>query len=231
MKLSEPLRDVFTSSKVITLDFDHIAEDIPDYENIQLFFEQTIRNGLNPRLPEQRQAFNDRLLQRSGYKYLIGQYGEDRKSMLADTRAGKDGRTIHMAIDIFSSQLDPVYSPCDGNIVRSDCEEGFGEFGNYLIIEPAERNPENNLYIFLGHLSVDKAPVGPVDEGQHIANLGDYIGNENGGWSRHTHLQILKILPEEGFAPDGYVTRDDFARAQEIFPNPLEYFEGWQIDS
>lgn len=198
MNLREPLPELFTQSRIITLDFSKIPKNTPDDENIEMYFQDMAKQGKNPRLPQNRQAFNDRLLKKTGVKYLVGQYAEDRVAMLADTPAGAEDRTIHMALDIFASDLEVVKSPCDGVIVRSDYEAGFGEYGNYLIIQPDNQD----YYIFLGHLAADRHQLGRVTQGKVVGHLGDYADNENGGWSRHpilwpaklTYLRLFSII-------------------------------------
>lgn len=225
MLLSEPLPELITRSKVVLLDFSQITAAVPQYENIQSFFETTIEKGDNPRLPNNRQDFNNKMLKETGARYLVGRYGEDRIAMLADTPAGKEGRTVHLAVDIFSKDLEPVMAPADGTVVRSNYEEGFGEYGNYLILQPDKAD----YYIFFGHLAGDRIKPGPVKKGQVIAHLGDYINNENGGWSRHLHLQILTKLPPDGETPAGYSSKDDLEHNQELFPNPMSYFPEWKL--
>jgi len=222
---SAPLKDLFTSSKGLVLDFTKIDSKTPDDENFEKIFQEYSDNNLNPRLPENRQEINNSLIESSGHRYLIGRYGEDRTAMLTDTSAGKAGRVMHMAIDVFSKDLETVFSPCDGEIVRSDYEEGFGEYGNYIIIKPDVKD----FYIFLGHLSWVRPREMRVTKGQAIARLGDYIDNENGGWSRHLHIQILTELPEDSVTPDGYSSKKDFGKNSTTFPNPLDYFPEWQL--
>lgn len=223
--LSEPLEELFTRSRKIILDFSELTDVLPRDQNIEQYFKKSLASGVNPRLPENRQRFNNTVLARTGSRYLIGGYGEDRIAMLADTPAGKQGRTIHMAIDIFSKDIEPVYAPCDGEIIRSDYEEGFGEYGNYIFFKPNERD----FYVFFGHLSADKIGTGSVKKGQVIAQLGDYTDNENGGWSRHLHLQIVTQLPLEGKTPDGYSTKEEFEANAKIYPDPMDYFLEWKI--
>lgn len=220
-----PLKNLFESSKKLVLDFSKIDATTPDIENFQKIFDKYFQKDINPRTPQNRQQINNALIRDSGYRYLIGQYGEDRTAMLADTAAGKEGRVMHMAIDVFAIDLEPVYSPCDGYIVRSDYEEGFGEYGNYLILQPENED----FYIFFGHLSWDKPAPGKISRGQKIAQLGDYIDNENGGWSRHLHIQILTELPKEGSTPNGYSTKKDYLRNAKKYPDPQKYFPGWKI--
>lgn len=221
----EPLPQLFARSKILILDFTQISSSTPKEENIRHYFENCLRNNINPRLPENRQKFNDQLLTQSGYRYLIGRYGEDRVAMLHDTPAGKFGRTIHMAIDIFSKDLEPVIAPFSGEIVRSDYEDGFGEYGNYLVLKPESEN----FYVFFGHLAKDRTGIGRMRAGQIIAHLGDYPNNENGGWSRHLHLQILKRMPPNSQTPIGYSSSEDFSVNSELYPNPLDYFPQWRL--
>jgi hypothetical protein len=225
MLLMEPLPELFTRSKILILDFAQITANIPDDENIQKFFDATSRQGINARLPQNRQTFNDRLIDHSGYRYLIGRYGEDRVAMLADTPAGKAGRTIHLAIDIFCQNLETVSAPCNGEIVVSSYESGFGEYGYYIIIKP----DDGDYFLFLGHLAKDRRGLGRVSAGTVVGQLGDYIDNENGGWSRHLHLQVLKELPPKGTTPAGYSTKEDFDANAKRYPNPLDYFPQWRL--
>lgn len=222
---STPLEELYNSSKKIVLDFSKIDDSMPNSENFEKIFDDYKLKNLNPRLPKNRQHINDKIIEHSGFRYLIGQYGEDRTVMLADTPAGKAGRVMHMAVDIFSKNLETIFSPCDGTIIRSDYEEGFGEYGNYIIIQPAN----HDFYIFFGHLSWDRAKTGKIFQGQKIAQLGDYQDNENGGWSRHLHIQILKDLPNEGLTPDGYSTKIEFKQNLEKYPDPLKFFPEWKM--
>lgn len=222
---SEPMPQLFSKSKIIILDFTEITNETPKQENIKLFFKEMINRGHNPRLPENRQKFNDEMLEKSNCRYLVGRYGEDRKSMLTDTKAGKEGRTIHVALDIFSRDLEPVMAPYEGEIITSDYEEGFGEYGNYLIFKPDQKD----YCIFFGHLAGDRLPIGRVKANQTIAHLGDFLDNENGGWSRHLHLQILKNPMPDGSTPPGYSTKEDFEKLSLAYPDPMNYFPAWNL--
>lgn len=222
---AEPLEGLYNSSKRLVLDFTKINSDITVNENFEKIFQEYKTKNLNPRKPENRQSINNKLIDETGFRYLIGQYGENRMAMLADTPAGKEGRVIHMAIDVFSKNLEPVFSPCDGEIVTSSYEPGFGEYGNYIIIRP----DDSDFYFFFGHLSFKRPHIGRVSRGQQIAHLGDYFENENGGWSRHLHIQMLTRLPEDDATPDGYSSRDRFGDNSKIYPNPLDYFPEWQL--
>lgn len=68
-----------------------------------------------------------------------------------------------------------------------------------------------------------------ISQGQKIAHLGDYQDNENGGWSRPLHIQILKELPDEGTTPDGYSTKQELKQNLEKYPDPLKLFPEWKL--
>ena len=226
MTFTEPLAQLFTRSKLMILDFSEIPADAPDAENIRLFFEDCERRGLNPREPQNRQQFNNRMLAESGARYLVSRYAEDRSAMLTGSQIAREGRTLHMGIDIFSKNLEPVFAPCDGEIVRTGFEDEDHSYGHYLIIKPAEFS---GVYLFMGHLSSELPSAGPVTAGQRIATLGDYHQHENGGWSRHLHLQFIRELPPEGETPNGYSTKAAFAENSQRFPSAFDLFPAWQL--
>ena len=223
--LREPLEDLFIRSKTLILDFAQIPNDAPKTENIKIFFEACAKEGTDPRLPQNRQRFNDRLLAATGKRYLVSRYAEDRSAMLLGSHIAKEGRVLHLGIDIFSKDLERVYAPCDGKIVRTGKEIEPHGYGYYVILQP---NHIDGIYFFLGHLSKDLPPLGSVQAGQPIARLGDFRDTENGGWSRHLHLQVLTVLPPEGQTPPGYATKTTIARLGQLYPDPLPYFPNWR---
>ncbi len=225
MNYLAPLTDMFTKSKLMILDFARIPADLPDDENIQLFFDEQTNQGNNPRLPEHRQVFNNDMLSATNARYLVSQYGEDRSATLAGSVIAKESRTLHMGVDIFSKDLETVYAPCDGEIIRAAYEEQDHGYGHYVIFKPNEAD----FYFFFGHLSKDLPALAAVKAGQPIASLGDYHEQENGGWTRHLHLQICKDLPAESETPIGYSTKDSFAENSQKFPNPFDYFPEWKV--
>lgn len=221
-----PLEGLFESSRLMILDFSEIPPRLRPEENIRQYFEDCSSRGINPRLPEHRQAFNDHMLEACNVRYLVSRYGEDRRAMLVGSQIAAEGRTIHMGIDIFSRDLEPVFAPCDGEIVLTGVEPEPHSYGNYLAFRPTG---QRNLYFFMGHLSRELPALGPVNAGQQIAQLGDYHNNENGGWSRHLHLQVIRELPAPGTTPDGYSTRERFDASNTAFPDPMPLFPNWQI--
>lgn len=220
--MREPLQDLYTNSRLLILDFSQIPASTPSDESIEHFFTQAAAHGKNPRQPQYRQAFNNRLLQKTGNRYLISRYGEDRLSMLQGSSIAQEGRTIHLGVDIFSQELETIYAPCKGIVVRSGHEPEDHSFGYYVIIQPDHLL---DTYVFLGHLAKNVPAQGTrVTAGESIAQLGDFAHNENGGWSRHLHLQMLGQLPPKGQAPIGYSSATDFALNVQRYPDPRDYF-------
>ena len=74
--------------------------------------------------------------------------------------------------------------------------------------------------MFLGHLSKNLPHLGKVDKGQLIARLGDYVGEENGGWSRHLHVQLLQDLPESASSIQGYSSKESLKENLIKYPDP-----------
>lgn len=223
--MNEFMEGLFSNSTQIVLDFRNISKETPDELNIEKYFEQCTDNNINPRLPENRQAFNDLAIDSTRSRYLIGGYAENRVSMLGDTEIGRQGRTYHLGVDIFSKELELIYTPCDGVIVESGYEPGFGSYGNFIVFKP---NNLTNTWLFFGHLSKDTPKNTSFQAKDPIARLGDYIDNENGGWSRHLHLQVLnEYVP--GVTPIGYSTYENLLLNKNRFPNPLGLFPGWSI--
>lgn len=225
MKYLEPMTGMFSESKLMILDFAHIPADLPDTENIQHFFAAQTAVGNNPRLPEHRQVFNNDMLKATGARYLVSQYGEDRSAMLAGSGIAKEGRTLHMGIDIFSKDLEVVYAPSNGEIVRADYEQQDHGYGHYVMFKPDGAD----VYFFFGHLSKDLPTLGRVKAGQAIATLGDFHSQENGGWTRHLHLQVCTELPAKGDTPIGYSTKEAFEQNSKRFPNPFAFFPDWRV--
>lgn len=225
MPLHEPMPEMYERSRLLVLDFSKIPDDLPHTEDMAAFFEECRQKDINPILPENRQDFNKRMLAATGARYLVSLYGEDRTAMLAGTHLAEQGRVIHLGMDIFSADQEPVLAPADGKVVRAAYEEEEHGYGNYVIFKPDQLN----LYIFMGHLATGHVEPGEFQAGDQLGRLGDYVNNENGGWSRHMHLQLATELPPEGQTPPGYSRPADFAYISQVYPSPLTVFKEWNI--
>jgi murein DD-endopeptidase MepM/ murein hydrolase activator NlpD len=224
-QLIEPLAELYTRSELLIWNFSDITE-LDRNKNIQEYMLDKEQKGYDPRTAFHRQEFNEGALSHTDARYLIGRYGENRLDILRGSHIADEGRTIHLAIDIFSQSQEPVYAPCSGKIVVSTYEPGLHNYGNYLILQPDDVSLP---YIFFGHLANDRHDLGKVSAGEQLGHLGSYENLENGGWSIHLHLQLLKNLPAEGKAPIGYSTLEDLPMNQELFPDPLSIFKDWVI--
>lgn len=217
------LRDIFPgiqqSSSVVYLDFSQFPENLPASQRIDTFFAKTLAMGRDPRSPEERQRFNTGLLQETGKQYLIGRYCENRIAMLEGSQIAREGRTFHLGIDIFTSGLEQLHAPYSGTVVRAGQEKGSHTYGYYVVLEHVVG--KERVYCLYGHLSAQIPPIGmSVRAGQVFARLGDFTDNENGGWSRHVHVQLLRDLPNDDDIPIGYSTQKDLALNMTRFPNP-----------
>lgn len=203
------------NNALMILDFNEIAEDMPDHKNIKKYFETCRQQGLNPKLAQQRQAFNDRFLEQEHVKYLIGRYQEDRVEMLRGSAIEKEGRTIHLGLDIFSKHTETVYTPQDGVVLHVGYEPQEFSYGNYIIIQ------YDGFCGFFGHMGPELSQVGTkLKAGDIIGRLGNH--EENGGWSIHLHLQILKEFEKD---PPGYSTKENLRDWAIKYPNPSEFFD------
>lgn len=223
--LQEVVPELFTHSEVLILNFDEIS-DRDKHKNIQDFMKNLEKQGGSPRRAEKRQEFNESVLKNSKSRYLIGRYLEDRRQMLKGSHIEKEGRTFHLAVDVFSINQEPVFAPCTGEIVVSNKEPGEHNYGNYIIFKPSNTNLP---YIFFGHLADNEHYLGQVKAGQQIAKLGHYKNFENGGWSIHLHLQLLNELPPKGQTPIGYSSQQKLKLNNQKFPDPLKLFPNWKI--
>lgn len=226
MLFQEPLPEVFNSSTLLVLDPARINPGTEPEDNIHTVFEAYERQGVSPRLPKYRQQFTDNFLDRHKVRYAVGGYGEDRSLMLVGTLIAQEGRCIHLGLDAWSRSLEPLLAPCDGQIIRTGYEEQAFGYGHYLIFQPTDKTMP---YIFFGHLGSDLPRLEAVKAGMEIARLGDWRNNENGGWARHVHIQMLWELPPESQTPIGYSSRADFLMNSKKYPNPSDYFKDWRF--
>ena len=224
-QLREVMPELFSRSEILIWNFTEITE-ADEHKNIQQYMAEKEQREQNPRDAFNRQEFNETVLNKTDARYLIGRYGEDRIDILRGSHIADQGRTYHLAIDIFSRNEEPVYAPCDGQIIVSAYEPGLHNYGNYLIFQTEDSSLP---YIFFGHLANNRHKTGPVKAGDQIGQLGSFKDLENGGWSIHLHLQLLSELPPEGEAPIGYSTLANLAENKLCFPDPQSIFPEWKV--
>ena len=217
--MHDPLPGLAASLSVIVLDLAAIPAGCPPQEDVAAFMSRCRAAGIDPLAAASRQRLHDELARARGTRYLVGRYGEERGALLAGTAIAAAGRTVHLGVDVFCSDCAPVLAPCDGRIVRAGYEPGPAGYGHYRVVEP---EAEAEVWIFVGHLGQDAQECGRVRAGEPFARLGDFP-DENGGWSRHLHLQMLTELPADGATPPGYASPgdDDALRRS---PDPGHWF-------
>jgi hypothetical protein len=222
MHFCEVLPGLRTQSIPMHLDFSQFPPNLPDPQNIQRYFEACQAQGLDPRLAENRQRFNDQFIHESGRPYLIGAYAENRIAMLTGSYMAAEGRIYHLGVDIFTEGLDTLRTPTAGTVVMAGNDAGRFGYGYWLILDhEIDLEDSNVLYSLYGHLNSEIPSVGTIFKaGQEFATLGDFIDDENGGWSRHVHMQLLRELPENGLPPIGYSSLENLSENLHRFPDP-----------
>ena len=134
----------------------------------------------------------------------IGRYLEPRLVYLGDQFEDEDGaRTVHLGIDLFAPEGEPVYAPIAGR-VWSFVDNAFEyDYGPTLILQHRCKEHQLEFFTLYGHLSRGSisqlAPGQEVAAGQEIARLGAF--DENGGWPPHLHLQLITDLLSDCSGP------------------------------
>jgi murein DD-endopeptidase MepM/ murein hydrolase activator NlpD len=82
----------------------------------------------------------------------------------------------------------PIYSICDGEVVRAGSVPGYGDHAIYIKMDKKYHNQNKDYYIIYGHSQAHYVKVGDkVTTGQKIADMGSQGGGSTGP---HLHLQI-----------------------------------------
>lgn len=152
----------------------------------------------------------------------IGGYGEHRiiysQSQMFD---GKEARSVHLGLDIWTKAGTPIFAPIDGKIHSFQINAASGDYGPTIILQ--HKLDGITFFTLYGHLSTSSLNGLEVDQpiakGQQIAKLGEY--HENVHWPPHLHFQIIKDLEgKEGDYP-GVAAPSDAAKYLANCPNPF----------
>lgn len=148
----------------------------------------------------------------------VGGYLEKRADMYLAPQYG-NRRNIHMGIDIWAREGEPVFSPLDGKIAYKAYHGEDGNYGGTIVLKHQFEGRE--LFALYGHLS--KKSLKLNDEGVDV-EAGDVIGwlggpDENGSWPPHLHYQISIKDPGEADMP-GVVAEEEVDEAAKIYPDP-----------
>lgn len=138
-------------------------------------------------------------LQKNSAIVAEGGYGEERNLYNSSehfNQSNEEPRTIHLGIDLWTKAGTPVFAPLDGKIHSQQYNGNHLDYGATIITEHFIE--DEKFYILFGHLSLASLQIRKVGEkfklSEHLADLG--IPSENGGWSPHLHLQIIKEIGE-----------------------------------
>lgn len=132
-----------------------------------------------------------------------------------------DRRTVHLAVDVFTSAGTPMFAPMRGEVFVAEYRAGHLDYGGVIILrhETPQGDPFYTLYGHLDPEFLDRLRVGQVIErGQEFCRLGD--ATMNGGWAPHVHFQLA--LTTKGIEADwpGVGDPDEMYLWRAICPNP-----------
>lgn len=148
----------------------------------------------------------------------IGGYLENRSRMYTAPHFGNK-RQVHVGIDIWAPEGEPLFTPMDGKLVYKKNHPDPGNYGGTIVIQL--HFDGSTYYALYGHLSrksVEMAVIGKVIRaGDEIGRLGNF--EENGNWPTHLHFQISVKDPGEADMP-GVVAEEEIESASELYPDP-----------
>lgn len=158
-------------------------------------------------------------------RWGIGGYVEKRQQMYTAPQY-ENRRYIHMGVDIWAPENEPVFAPVRGCIAYKAFHDQPGNYGGTLVVHH-ELNGDS-LFALYGHLSkrsVTEALVGKkVEAGEIVGELGSW--KENGNWPPHLHLELSVEDPGEADMP-GVVAEDELENAKELHPDPKVLIGDW----
>ena len=128
-------------------------------------------------------------------------------------------RDIHLGIDMWVPEGEPIYAPWEGTVLGLADNNSPGDYGPTLILD---HGTDMGCYSLLGHLSRETldhlTPGARVEQGQQIGWVGSY--DENGGWPPHLHFQLIRdMLDMESDFP-GVCLDDEIDFYRLLCPDP-----------
>ena len=145
---------------------------------------------------------------------------------VSEKKDGKEWRTIHLGLDIWSLAGTEISCPLDAVVHSFANNEGVGNYGPTIILKHVV-DKDLTFYTLYGHLSMDsleELQVGmKIKAGAPFAKLGDHT--INGNWPPHLHFQvILDILDHEADYP-GVAFAEDKLIYNSLCPDPQLFFD------
>ena len=138
------------------------------------------------------------LMTRSGTPVGLGRYLEKRgvyKSSAFETVNPDERRDLHLGVDLFIAEDEPLYAPMDGIVECLSEQSDVYDFGPVIILrhETDKGIPFWTLYGHLSRASLTHISAGQViSKGEVIGWVGTYP--INGDWPPHTHFQLMTSL-------------------------------------
>ncbi len=184
-----------------------------------LFFDYTdpIFAELPIRDTQYMQRWTMGVLEKSGKKWWIAWYLEDRSLRLRWTHLIDEGRIYHLGIDIIAPANTPILSPLDGEVIESTIEPWKANYGGYTIIRYTVW--DENLYVLYGHLDpTSLAPVWGIKMGRAVWNI--WSPEVNGDWTTHLHMQALTEAWLKDWKSKWYCSLADIPTIRNYCPDP-----------
>ncbi|GAA3262969.1 aminotransferase class III-fold pyridoxal phosphate-dependent enzyme [Nonomuraea helvata] len=161
----------------------------------------------------------------SGHTFGLGRYREDRDVYRSDayTSSRSEGppRTVHLGVDLFVPEGEPVFAPLDGTVHTVEYRADPYDYGGVVLLEHATDDGEP-FWLLIGHLGREVvsslAPGQRVRRGERIARVG--VPAENGNWPPHVHVQLFVTLLGRSTDLPGVIERDDIDVWESISPDP-----------
>jgi murein DD-endopeptidase MepM/ murein hydrolase activator NlpD len=169
---------------------------------------------------EKFSSYVNDMLQRSGAKYGVGGYNEDRtfykRSPIFD---GDEPRTIHLGVDIWGAAGTIVYAPLGGTVHSFAYHNEYGNYGATMIMQ--HQLDTKVFFTLYGHLSQNDLSL--LKEGTYIIR-GGVIGHfgkpqENGNWPPHLHFQVISDLRLNKGDYPGVCTKSEQGKYLAICPD------------
>ncbi len=148
----------------------------------------------------------------------IGGYLEKRANMYLAPQYG-NRRNVHMGIDIWANEGEPVFSPIPGKIAYKAYHGEDGNYGATIVLK--HQIDGRDLFALYGHLSKKSLEQYNVDGNVEAGDIIGWLGssNENGNWPPHLHYQISIKDPGEADMP-GVVAEEEVEVAAKLYPDP-----------
>lgn len=167
-------------------------------------------------------AYLNNIRQSYGFDIAVGGYNEDRVlySRSSHFGTGKDARTIHLGVDLWTEQGSAICAPLDGIVHSLANNTAYRDYGPTLILEHSMDNEK--LYTLYGHLSSDSLesnfPGKRIGAGEVFAHVGS--DDENGNWPPHLHFQLIRDMGTYMGDFPGVASKEDREKFLLLCPDP-----------